>query len=199
MHYRLFMVVAICQVLLAGAGGVVLLRWLMRRLARIRLLCRLVRLLVLTWLGLMIFAMTEFMVYPTSLVLGYTPDDAAAMAWLRAHASPADVLVNDGYADAGIWAPYKAGIPVLLPRWGPVSGDPSRLLVWREVLTLDQDPAAAAAACALHATYVYRGAQASEWDARTFPSAEEMRVAPDLEQVFASGDATVFRLKSICP
>ena len=30
--------------------------------------------------------------------------------------SPESVVVNDGYADAGIWTPYKAGMPVLLPR-----------------------------------------------------------------------------------
>jgi hypothetical protein len=199
MHYRLFMVVAICQALLAGAGGVVLLRWLMQRLVSLRVLRRLVTLLALTWLGLMTWAMTEFMAYPTSLVLGYTADDAAAMAWLRAHASARALLVNDGYADAGIWAPYKAGVPVLLPRWGPASGDPSRLLVWREILKLDQDPAAAAAACALHATYVYRGAHASEWDTRTFPSEDEMRAAPDLQEVFTSGEASVFALTLPCP
>src|SRR6266542_1847130 len=46
----------------------------------------------------------------------YSVDDGAAMSWLRQHLGPGDVLANDQAADAGIWAPYKANVPILLPR-----------------------------------------------------------------------------------
>ena len=199
MHYRIFMMVALCQVLLAGAGAVVLVRWFDARFSKVRIARRLPRVLVPAWLALAGIGMAGFLAYPTGLVLGYGPDDALAMAWLRAHAAPGEVLVNDGYSDAGIWAPYKAGVPVLLPRWGPDASDPARLLVWRNVLTLDRSTEAMAAACALNARYVYRGANASEWDARSFPSLGEMEAAPGLRRVFRSGEAGVFQILSVCP
>ena len=202
MHYRLFMLVAIAQVLLAGAGAVVLLHgvgsWAAGRGATRRLAGRLARVLVLAWFGVMTLAMTAFMVYPTGLVLGYGPDDAAAMAWLRAQGAPGAVVANDGYADAGIWVPYKTGLSVLLPRWGPESGDPRRRLVFDNVARLEAEPMAAAAACALHVAYVYRGARASEWDARAFPPLEELRTTRGLQEVFSSGEAAIFRVGIPC-
>jgi hypothetical protein len=202
MHFRIFMVVAITQALLSGAGGVVLMRWLdcvpRRPVAWARRLGRVTRVLVLTWLALMTWSMTLFLAYPAQLVLGYSADDAAAMEWLRQHASPGTVLVNDGYADAGIWAPYKSGVELLLTR----SASPTDLaragIVIVNIGRLDQAPQAAAIACATHAVYVYRGARVSDWDGRRFPPLAELRASPVLEEVFSSGEAVVFRTSLDC-
>ncbi|MDQ3809885.1 MAG: hypothetical protein M3336_06295 [Chloroflexota bacterium] len=119
MHYRLLMIVALAQAVLAGMGAVAIWRALAPRLSSEavgRRVGRAVRLLVLTWLGLVVWSMPLFVEYPSRLVLGYGPDDDLAMAWLRQNAPPGAVLANDGFADAGIWAPYKAGVETLYPR-----------------------------------------------------------------------------------
>jgi hypothetical protein len=202
MHYRLFMVVAIAQVLLAGAGSVVTLRlvnrWTTRPTAWARRFGRLTRLLVVTWLGLLTVGMAVFLAFPARLVLGYTADDAAAMAWLRTNAAPEAVLGNDGYADAGIWAPYTAGLAILLPRTTSDSDTRRAELVIGNVARLDRTPDAAAEVCARNIAYVYHGAHASEWDARRFPPLTELRASPALEEVFASGEAVVFRVRLPC-
>lgn len=202
MHYRIFMVVAIVQVLLAGCGYVVALRtierWANRPTVWARRVGRATRLIVLTWLGLMTWGMAIFLSYPAGLVLGYTNNDNAAMAWLHQNAAPAAVLANDGYADAGIWATYKAGLQVLMPRSVSTIDAARARLIIDNVARLDQTPEAAAVACALHVGYVYRGDHASEWDARRFPPVAELRAAPALEEVFASGGAIVFKLRLPC-
>jgi len=159
---------------------------------------RFTRLSIVTWVGLMIVATTLFLMYPAGLVLGYTDDDGAAMAWLRQHASPGAILANDGYADAGIWAPYKAGLPVLWPRALQSTDGDLRRLVLDNVERLDRTPDAEAAACALKVAYVYRGAHPSAWDAPRFPPLSELRASPALGEVFASGDAVVFRMQLSC-
>jgi hypothetical protein len=203
MHYRLFMVVAVVQVLLAGAGGMVMVRWLGRRASTPGLAARLLRttmrVLVPSWLALAIVSMTVFMMYPTGQVLGYTTDDVAAMTWLRQNAAPGEIVVNDGYADAGIWAPYKAGVTILEPRTGLNADDLlQRNSIVDNVARLDQSPEAAAAACALNAHFVYRGARASEWDVRRLPELAVLRQSPALEEVFTRGDAAIFRTKLNC-
>jgi hypothetical protein len=203
MHYRLFMVVALVQVLLAGAGAVVLMRWISCWVNRPgfwpQRLRPLSRLLVVTWLGLTTWVMTLFLMYPTGQVLGYTADDAAAMTWLRQNAAPGELVVNDGYADAGIWAPYKAGVAILEPRTG-LSADELRQRdsIVENVARLDQSPVAAAAVCALNAHFVYRGARASEWDARRFPELTVLRQSSALEEVFTRGEAAIFSTKLNC-
>jgi hypothetical protein len=198
MHYRIFMLVTIAQVLLAGAGGVVSLRWLNRFSSRPRpwprRLGRVTRLLVVTWVILMTWAMTLFLSYPARLVLGYSADDAAAMAWLRSSAAPGSVILNDGYADAGIWAPYKTGLPIVLTRSASAEEVSRGLLLIDNVAHLDQVPGA----CGAHIEYVYRGARTSAWDARRFPPLPELRASPALEEVFASGEAVVFRTRLSC-
>jgi hypothetical protein len=203
MHYRLFMIVGFCQALLAGAGAV----WLLGALGRLfgrpgfwgPRVARLSRLLAVTWVLVMLFATTVFMQYPTGLVLGYGPDDAAAMAWLKANVPPGQAVVNDGYADGGIWAPFKAGVSILLPRWGLSAEEvAARFLIVDTIARLDQEPAAMAAACERDARYVYRGSRASEWDARRFPSLAELRASPSLEEVYSSGEAVVFRTRLRC-
>ena len=49
-------------------------------------------------------------------VNSFVDDDARAMAWLRENVAPGTVVVNDGFADAGVWVPFKTGAAVLLPR-----------------------------------------------------------------------------------
>jgi hypothetical protein len=210
MHYRLFMLWVIPQVLVASLGGTRATRALSQALRRrawwtatrpglaVRQLRRLGPLLVVVWLLLGTFAMTIFQMGPTSEVIGYVADDAAAMAWLRQHATPGEVLANDGFADAGIWAPYKAGVPILWPR-SIVTGDrAARELVFNNVAQLDRVPEAAAAACSLHVGYVYSGAKTSTWDARQFPPLEELEASPALEEVFRSGEAVIFKLRTAC-
>jgi hypothetical protein len=198
MHYRMFMLVTIAQVLLAGAGGVVFLRWVFAVAARptgwARRLGRVMRLLVVTWVILMTWATAVFVGYPARLVLGYTADDARAMAWLRSTAAPGSVILNDGYADAGIWAPYKTGLPIVVPRSASADELARASVLIANVTHLDQTPEA----CAAHVAYVYHGAQASAWDARHFPSLAALRAAPTLEEVFSSGEAVVFKAVLAC-
>jgi hypothetical protein len=198
MHYRMFMLVTIAQVLLSGAGGVVLLRWVfvlaLRPGAWARRLGRVTRLLIVTWVLLTTWATILFVAYPARLVLGYSSDDALAMAWLRANAAPGSVILNDGYADAGIWAPYKTGLPIALTRSASADEFARASVLIANVAHLDQVPAA----CGAHIEYVYRGARASAWDARRFPPLTELRASPSLQEVFSSGEAVVFRTRLAC-
>lgn len=205
MHYRLLMLVTIAQVLLGGAGAVLLLGWLDRFSKRptrwARTLGRAMRLLVITWIGLTAWATTTFLALPAARVVGYSDDDQAAMAWLREHARADEVLVNDGYADAGIWAPFKAGVLILLPRSAVLSEDDrlARWLVINNVSRLENSPEATVAACARGVAFVYHGATSSEWDTRHFASLADLRASADLQEVFGQGDAVVFRTRLGCP
>jgi hypothetical protein len=126
-------------------------------------------------------------------------DDAAAMEWLRSHAQAAELVANDKFADAGIWAPQKAGIDVVWPRVLPTVADPhDRELVLANVGQLESVPEAAAAACRLHVRYVYRGASGTRWVERHFPPLAELRQSTALEEAFSSGDAAVFRVRPTC-
>jgi len=208
MHYRLLMLVAIGQSLLAGLGGTMLLRALRERARHwsilaaptrtARRLRRAGQVLLATWVVLASWAMTAFLRIPVGLVDGYSPDDAVAMAWLQQNVEPGAVVLNDGFADAGIWTPYKAGVPIAIERVVPDDGIRRDVLL-ANVTRLESIPEARAAACALNVRYLYRGARLSEWDARSFPPLEALRVAPALEEVFRRGDAAVFRLRSECP
>jgi hypothetical protein len=108
------------------------------------------------------------------------------------------VVANDGYADAGIWTPYKAGLAVLLPRLTTPERQAQANLIVDNVGRLDQVPAAAAAACAAKVKYVYRGSRASEWDKRRFPPLADLRTSTALDDVFASGEAAVYRVRLNC-
>jgi hypothetical protein len=190
--------------LLAGGGCVCALGlWssLLGRLtgATLRRLERLGRLLVVTWLVLATWALVTFLAIPRARVASFSDDDAAAMAWLRQHASATDVVANDRFADAGIWAPYKAGVRILEYRsFGDPSTAAERSLVLDSVGELDRNSAAAAAACALNVRYVYHGAQNSAWQPRQFPPVDELRASAALEEVYAHGDAAVFATRLGC-
>lgn len=129
----------------------------------------------------------------------YSADDAAAMAWLRAHARPGEVLANDWGADAGVWALYKANVPTLVGSRkyaSPEEKEHAALLA--KIAALDRDPQVRAAACAAGVRYVFRGAAQTVYEPRSFPSLAELRRSPALEEVFASGEAAVFRLHLTC-
>jgi len=128
----------------------------------------------------------------------YSADDGAAMTWLRQNDRAGDVLVNDNAADAGIWAPYKADVPILLPRSGSGPQTEMRQGILEHVADLDATPSARAAACALHVGYVYRGARPLAFDEHQLPERAALERAPGLEEVFSSGDATVFRIHLPC-
>jgi hypothetical protein len=53
-------------------------------------------------------------------------------------------------------------------------------------------------ACAMNLQYVYSGARVSDWDARRFPTVDDLRASPFLEEVFNQGDATIFRVRLNC-
>jgi len=203
--FRLLMFATVPITLIAAGGGARLASGWATAVSRVqgsdmrRRTQRLGRLLVVTWLLLATAAVTYFLSIPRGLLSSFSNDDAAAMAWLKVNAEPGAVLANDTFADAGIWAPYKAGIPILVYR---STSDPAtsaqRRLVVSNIARLDQVPEAAAAACALGVRYVYYGAKNTAWQVREFPSIDALIASPALEEVFARGDAVVFRLRLAC-
>jgi hypothetical protein len=193
--------------LTGGAGSVLLadswisLRWRLAGARPRRIMLRLGRLLVVAWLIVATWLLTFFLSIEAGGDVSFTADDAAAMAWMRSHVAASDVVVNDTFADAGIWAPYKAGVRILFYR-SASDPDPTRAqqaqLVLDNVARLDQVPEAAAAACVLDARYVYYGAANAAWQVRSFPVVETMRASKALEPVFEQGKATVFRINLSC-
>ena len=145
-----------------------------------------------------VFLVAEKFSLQTGGVVTYSANDAAAFAWLAQHVQPRDLLMNDGAADAGIWAPYKASIPIVLPRTKSIAPDDPEALVRANLAQLDTREDVRAAACQLGITYAYRGEANSPSEFRQFPSLDELRANPALEQVFSSGDAAVFRTRLNC-
>ncbi|MCA1647242.1 MAG: hypothetical protein LC797_17900 [Chloroflexi bacterium] len=127
----------------------------------------------------------------------YGADDGAAMAWLKQNARPGEMLANDYAVDAGIWAPYKADLPILLPRSSAAPNQLDREALLAHIGDLSGTPAASAAACAQHVSYLYYGAQPSA-DVRELPDRAALERAPGLEEVFLSGEAAVFRINVPC-
>jgi hypothetical protein len=135
----------------------------------------------------------------------FTEHDAAAMAWVRDHADDSAVLATDWTVDAGIWAPYKAGVPTLITRRGVDLLSPEVRTVLENLSRLDTVPRAAASACELGIRYVYYGSKETphvfgrpERMARHFPPLDDLRRSPVLEEVFTSGEAAVFRVNLPC-
>jgi hypothetical protein len=128
----------------------------------------------------------------------YFADEAAAMGWLRRNTQPGDVLANDLAGDAGIWAPYKAGVTILLPRSAPGPVMDARRPILESVQDLNDSPHLAAEACGLHVAYLFHGAAPVIFDERMFPDRAALERAVGLEEVFSSGDAAVFRIRLPC-
>jgi hypothetical protein len=203
--YRLLMIVALAAGLLQGLGGVAVSKACVRMhrrwsgtqphwLRRVRTLAWLLIALAASGsvasLALLLSANTR--VYAST-----SPDDQAAMVWLRAHARPGEVLANDRFADAGIWAPYKAGVPVLLPRLGADHLD-ARLLVLDNIGRPVPSPESQTAACALGARYVFHGSRSTAWERRHFPPLPGLEQSQSLEEVFVSGGAVLFKMRLPC-
>jgi hypothetical protein len=129
----------------------------------------------------------------------YTSDAAVAMSWLRQHARPGDVLANDLAGDAGIWAPYKADMPILLPR-SPVGGvhQEQREPILENLTAANQNAQLQTEACALHVAYLFHGSAPQVLDERVFPDVQILEQAPGLQEVFTSGEATVFKVNLPC-
>jgi hypothetical protein len=134
----------------------------------------------------------------TSGVVTYSANDAAAMAWLRQNAQPGEVLMNDGVADAGIWAPYKGNVSIVLPRTKGVAPNGPEVLVRANVGLLDSRADARDAACKLGVHYVFRGEGNSPSEFRQFPPLVELRASSALDEIFSSGDAAIFRTRLNC-
>ncbi len=203
--YRHLTFASIGLAMIAGGGVVLLVTGWSRVVGRFhgeaghRRVTRVGRLMVATWLGLSCWGLIVLLGIETSADVSFTSDDAAAMAWMRAHVAPGDVVVNDTFGDAGIWAPYKAGVRILFYRSvDDQSTALQRQLVLENVTALDQNPEAAAAACALNARYLYSGAANPGWQGRLLPPLEVLQAAPGLHEVFRQGDAAVFMLEPRC-
>ncbi|MBV9598002.1 MAG: hypothetical protein JOZ87_14160 [Chloroflexi bacterium] len=191
--YRLLMITAICASLLGGAGLLVVGEWASRRRGWLSSPKALLVPVVLAQVTVALMAQrfsAEAVYYLT-----YSPDDAAAFAWLAQHIQPGELLVNDGSADAGIWAPYKAGASVLLPRVLPVPDRSDRQQILDHVDDLQDSPETLTAACGLGARYIYVGASGTLYEQRQLPRAATLQHSPDLDEVFSQGAAAVFRLR----
>ncbi len=211
LDYRLLYVASIAARLLEG-GGVCALVFLCTRVWRERREWRrshpraargIERTLVV--LGGSIFVLsvlgvTVQLMVAAGRVDAFTGDDAAAMAWLGANVQRGELVANDRSADAGIWAPEKAGVAILWPRALPDLGEPEqRALVLDNIGRLEDVPEASAAACRLNVRYVYSGAGTTAWDPRSFPPLDAMRQSTALTEAFRSGNAVVFRTRLNCP
>jgi hypothetical protein len=126
----------------------------------------------------------------------YSGEDARVLGWLGQHAQPGEVLMNDGAADAGIWAPYKANVSIVLMRTGPTSREAQ--LVRANIGQISARADVRHAACSLGVQYVYHGDAGSRSEDRQFPALDELRKNPGLEELFSSGDAAIFRTHLNC-
>jgi hypothetical protein len=194
-EYRLMYVAVLALTLVEGAGVVALVQ-LLGRPAVPRRVRRLVVVasgatLVVSAVGLM--ALVRVAAETTNT---FGPEDMAAMDWLRQRAEPGSLVANDGSADAGIWAPFKAGLPVLKPRVQPP--DPRIELILSNIGQLESVPEARAAACTLGVRYVYVGAHGTRWEVRHFPPTDVLRRSTALEEAFSYGEAVVFATRLGC-
>ncbi len=202
-HHRPPQMVVVFTSVLVGAGMFVSVRWFWSLRPRLAAHPGAWRRLALVGGALMFFFAegSAVTIYKTlQQVIAdqnvYSADDRAAMGWLRQNAAPGDMVINDAAGDAGIWAPYKAGLPVLLPRSGYESD--AREPIAANLLTLEQHPSVAAMACELRADYVFAGSPRVDGDPVVVPNRTALESAPDLREVFLQGDAAVFRLDLPC-
>jgi hypothetical protein len=194
-EYRLMYVAVLALTLVEGAGVVALAQLLGHPVlpGRAR---RLVVVAAGATLVVSAVALMALVRVAADMINTFGPEDAAAMDWLRQHAEPGSLVANDGSADAGIWAPFKAGLPVLKPRIRPP--DPWVDLILSNIGQLEAAPEARAAACALGVRYVYIGAHGTRWEVRHFPRTDVLRRSSALEEVFSAGDAVVFATRLDC-
>ena len=87
---------------------------------------------------------------------------------------------------------------ILLPRSAAGADVESRHAILQNLLGLGGVAEARREACALHVDYLFHGAPPQAFDERLFPDRSVLEQAADLEEVFASGEATVFRIHLPC-
>jgi hypothetical protein len=200
---RLLQVASIFASLLAADGLVTVLAWLALRRAphprlarRVAIAVALVCAFVAEGSGVSIYkSLAQAAVSQGS----FSSDDRRAMAWLRQQArTGGDTLANDAAVDAGIWAPYKTGLPILLPRAAMESDTAERQIVRDNIASLNEIPSAHAAACQLGLRYVYYGSRVYADEVHHFPSPVVLARSDDLVEAFRSGDAVVFRTRLSC-
>jgi hypothetical protein len=204
-HHRPPQLVVLFASLLVGGGLFVALRWFWSLRPRLASRAGAWRRLAMVGAALLFFLVEGSMVtiFKTlDAVIAeqnvYSADDRAAMSWLRANAVPGEMVINDAAADAGIWAPYKAGLAVLMPRSGSGDLEAQRGPILTHLLRLDDAPTVMASACELRADYVFAGSRRVADDAPALPERAQLEQAPELQEVFASGDAAVFRVNLAC-
>ena len=202
-HHRPPQMVVLFASMLVGAGLLVAVRWLWYlrpRLVtrpgtwrRMMLISGAVALFFAEGSAVTIFKTLQQVISQENV---YSADDGAAFGWLRKNAAPGEIVINDAAGDAGIWAPYKAGARVLLPRSAPT--DNARAAIAAKLLDFNNEPAVAAETCTLHADYVFAGSRRVDGDPDVLPRREALESAPYLHEVFASGDAAVFQVNAGC-
>ena len=128
----------------------------------------------------------------------FSSDDRLAMAWIQQEARPGDTLANDSSVDAGIWAPYKAGVKILLPRSALETDPDLRQVVRDNIADLSAAPGAQVEACQLGLRYVYYGSRVYADEVHHFPPPVVLAVSQGLEEAFRSGNAVVFRTRLTC-
>jgi hypothetical protein len=194
-NYRLLMLTSICAGLLSGLGLVELTRWLrgLRHQGAWRIGVGLAIASAQLTAVLLCLSFSTVSHYYVTLA----PDDQMAFYWLHDHLQAGDIVANDEGADAGIWAPYKAGAEILSPHALKVDRPEARAQVSAAIGHLDDEPDAWSTACDLGVRYVYVGAKGTMFKEREFPTAAELRQSNALSEVFSSGDAAVFELR--CP
>ena len=116
------------------------------------------------------------------------------MDWLREHAAVNETVVNDGAADAGVWAPFKAATTIVLPRSYSAADAPERRRLVTQVAHLSTQPDLARLACALRVKYVYVGAKQAYYTDRTLPPLDVLAQSDELVLVFQDAGARIFRL-----
>jgi hypothetical protein len=204
-HHRPPQLVVLFASLLVGAGLLVAVRWFWSLRPRLAARPHTWRRLAMVGAALLFFLVEGSIVtiFKTlDAVVSeqnvYSADDRAAMRWLRANAVPGEMVINDAAADAGIWAPYKAGLAVLMPRSASGGLEAERGPILTNLLRLDESPTVMASACELRADYVFAGLRRVTDDAPALPLRAQLEQAPQLQEVFASGDTAVFRVNLPC-
>jgi hypothetical protein len=201
-EFRLMFVVAVALVLVEGAGIRAVSGWVSSLPRRWRTWpSAAVGVVLAAVLVLSGSAMTNVVSAAAAPVITYAAgtDDAAVMHWLRQNGSAGEVLVNDTFADAGIWAPYKAGIAVLMPRGVDLDREKDGQLILADLADLASVPAAAAAACRMHIRYVFKGASGTRWEKRQIAPVAELRHSPGMTELFSSGQAAILGIRLPCP
>ncbi len=203
---RLLQVASIFASLLAAGGLVLVIDWL----ARQRRQHASTRPVATRWLSIAVALVVLFVaegsgvsIYKSLAQAGesegsFSSDDRVVMAWLRQHVGAGETVANDAAVDAGIWAPYKADVHVLLPRSG-LEPDPAiRQIVRDNIADLNAAPVAQTEACLLRLSYVYYGSRVFEDEVHHFPPPPVLAVSQGLEEAFRSGNAVVFKTRLRC-